>query len=134
MKIKINDSNKALIDDALAQVNGNAKTHTFSSKDIFRFASDLENELHELGIPKKKRKNATFAATSGEELPKCYGYKRVVTGIEMQRDTVGWNLVKIIRDKTGYWPGRETLKLTEEQDDIAVRNFRCWKVVVGCSS
>jgi len=129
MKLKISDNpaDQARIEDALRRVNGQADRHTYSSaSEIIAVANKAEQELDRLLLPKKNRAGAVATKTSGGKMPTSYGYRRIATYIEMKRGSRHWFLTYAL--KVEVFPDnpdrRLSIILTEEQDKLAVENFR----------
>jgi len=129
MKLKISDNptDQAKIEDVLRSVNGEASMHTYSSaSEIIAVANKAEQELDRLLLPKKNRAGAVAEKTSGGKVPTSYGYRRAATRVELTRGTRDWYLTYVLRVEVfPDNPGRRlSLILTEEQDKLAVENFR----------
>lgn len=102
MRIKINAKNAGAIEQALADVNGNARWHTFTDyNEVEQCAEDAERRCGFLGIPKKHRRHATAVYTSGDTVPNSYGSKRIATRIGLYRRPTGWYLVSV--ERTEIW-------------------------------
>ena len=125
--IKLCIEEATAIEAALRAVNGRASTHAWTLlSEIERVANRAERELENLGIPKKDRAGAIFAAASGGELAKAYKYKASGTRVEITRRTSGWYLTDA--SPIIIFPGaRGTtswLRLTEKQDAKAIEVLR----------
>ena len=122
MMIKITDD--AAIAAALADTNGKAQTHTYTSAlQIRAIARDAENRLEQLGIPKKSRTGATVAAMSGDKLPSAYKYVPIRTRITLARRATGWYLTSAIATTYYGTPGAK-LTMTEAQENAAIEHLR----------
>jgi len=129
MKLKIsnNPEDLAKIEDVLQSVNKAATSHTYSSaSEILAIAQKAEEKLDQLLIPKKYRAGAIAAKTSGSKVPKSYRYRRIATYVKLVRGSRNWYLKCAL--KVEIYPDapdrRLSLTLTQEQDKIAVENFR----------
>jgi len=129
MKLKISDNpiDMAKIDEVLQSINGEASMHTYSSaSEIIAIAQQAEAKLDRLLLPKKYRAGAVAEKTSGGKMPTSYGYRRIATRVELTRGARDWYLTYVLRIEVfPDNPGRHLfLILTQEQDKIAVENFR----------
>lgn len=127
--IKITDT--AAITAALAEVNGKANAHTYThAHQLAGIAAEAEAELEALGIPKKHRAGARYAAQSGSRLPNAYKHGAITTVVTISRNNSGWKVEKI--SQATLYPNctpRELLLLTPAQDAIAISNLRkCYSV------
>jgi hypothetical protein len=122
--MKITDT--AAITAALAEVNGKATAHTYThAHQVAKIAEEAEAELEALGIPKKHRAGARYAAQSGSQLPKAYKHGAITTGVTLTRNSTGWTVASV--SQITLYPGQSPqpiLILTAAQDAIAVANFR----------
>lgn len=129
--IKITDA--AAVTAALAEVNGKANAHTYTTAwEINALTERAEAELEALSIPKKHRAGARYAAQSGSRLANAYKHGAITTGVTLTRNTEGWRLENVSQIK--LYPGqspRPILVLTAAQDAIAVAHFRRSYAVSG---
>ena len=123
--INISSANAKKIETALAEVNGRATAHTFTTfAEIEQIATSLERKLQGLGIAKKYRAGASGTARSGGSVAKAYDYARKATEIRIERRSSTWFLVAIY-EATAYAEGSHPrLMLTESQDAVAIANLR----------
>jgi len=129
MKLKISNTpeDQAKIEDALRSVNGQADHHTYSSAaEILAIAQEAEEKLDQLSLPKKSRAGAVATKTSGYKMPKAYKYRRIATYVKLIRGSRDWYLTCAL--KVEIYPDtpdqRLSMTLTQEQDKLAVENFR----------
>lgn len=126
--IKITATNEAAIESVLAEVNGRATAHTFTTfSEIDGMAKAAEKRLETLSIPKAMRKSATWLEISGACVTSAYAKKcrtRAATAVQIERRGAEWFLVAVSRTeiyKEGGGPGK--LTLTKEQAAHAVAVF-----------
>lgn len=117
MKIKIKGCA-----DALAEVNGGAKAHTYTQHALMAVADRAEAQLAALGIPKNERPGAMVHCISGGSVPHAYKYSRALTRATLTRTSGGWwvTALSCINGRDGF----EALYLTGLQDATAVTLFR----------
>jgi hypothetical protein len=107
---------------ALAEVNGKATQHTFTTfHEIANLALDADKALRALGLSKSWAKGAHYVAESGIYLPGRYKYPAKGTIARLEYRTRGRYLINV----TSYdlWPKykpRTMLLLTPMQDQRAV--------------
>ena len=124
--LKITDSNADALEAALAEVNGRATEHTFTSfAGLESLAHLAEERLAGYGLPLAMRRGARLFATSGERVAKSYRSTRIGTGVTIERRTGAWYLVSAgavtLYAESG---GDRRLSLTAEQDAEAVARLR----------
>ena len=126
--IKITPANAKAIEAALAEVNGRATAHTFTTfGEVQNMAATAETKLGALNIPKTMRKGAVWSETSGAAVTNAYAKKsstRAANWVRLERRSPEWFLVGMGKTevyKEGGGPGR--LTLTKEQAAKAVEVF-----------
>ena len=123
--IKIEEKNTVQIHEALREVNGSARSHTFR---IFWQIEDLveeaEKQLTDLGLPKKFWKGAKATFWSGEKMPNSYKWERRATGVELERRSTGWLLNSGKADGIYHQPPKPSYLLTSQQDEEIVKRCR----------
>ena len=123
MKISISDENIPKIQEALDLVQGRAKQHVFTGRDVVILALRAEQQL--LGmLPKTAAPGAKASARSGTALANAYKYSRIVTRIELSRGAKDWCFVGASVESAFREAGRLGLTLTPAQADLAVARFR----------
>ena len=123
MKISISDENIPKIQEALDLVQGRAKQHVFTGRDVVILALRAEQQLLEM-LPKTAAPGAKASARSGTALPNAYKYSRIVTRIELSRGAKDWCFVGASVESAFREAGRLGLTLTPAQADLAVARFR----------
>ena len=123
MKISISDENIPKIQEALDLVQGRAKQHVFTGRDVVILALRAEQQLLEM-LPKTAAPGAKASARSGTALPNAYKYSRIVTRIELARGAKDWCFVGASVESAFREAGRLGLTLTPAQADLAVARFR----------
>lgn len=128
MNIKITQGNSGKIEAALSAVNGKAGAHTFTTFDEVKYIASLaENRVVALVGTKKHAKGATAVAVSGDAVSNSYnrkGYVRAATKVRLERRATGWFLTEAARVKIGQSGGVFGIRLTAEQDALAVAKLR----------
>ena len=123
--IKIEEKNTVQIHEALREVNGAARSHTFR---IFWQIEDLveeaEKQLTDLGLPKKFWKGAKATFWSGEKMPNSYKWERRATVVEIERRSTGWFLNSVKADGIYHQPPKPSYLLTSQQDEEIVKRIR----------
>ena len=134
--IKIIENNQDAIEKALAETNGKATAHAFTSyAEVKALATAAERRLTALGIPACRHAGAWYVETSGDAVPKSYarkGYSRAVTTVCVVRRPSGWFMEWA--DKTTVWQeggGPASLVLTPEQSGEAVGNLKSTYCISG---
>lgn len=123
--IKITETNRGAIESWLLSINGKANGHTYTSfSEIEAVVERAERKLTGLLLPKKEWPGARFDSTSGTTVANAYKYRRIATGVVVERRATAWFIVSIRTDLLYKEGGRETLSLSAEQDASAVRRFR----------
>ena len=125
MKLKIDSTNSAAIDAALAAANGRASQHTAGVGDITSAATQAEAELTRLGLPASRRTGAIVHYTSGGSVPSSYKYQRTVTRARLIRGSSHWFLTEV--STASVWPNHKSgnsLTLTADQDAHLVAELR----------
>ena len=127
--IQITEKNAAAIEAALAEVNGRAEAHAYTSfSEIEQLAKAAEARLSALGILKKNAQGARWTETSGSEVSNAYAKKsrsRTATTVRLERKSAGWYLVQA--NKTEIWQqggGAGRIALTPAQAEQAIASFR----------
>ena len=123
--IKIEQKNAEKIAAALAEINGKATAHTFTTfADVQRQVDSAEKQLAVL-LKKKDWAGAVSVVLSGYDVCRPYKYQRVGTQIRIERHPSGWFLTEIeearLFAKGG--DGRGLIYLTEEQTEAAKANL-----------
>ena len=113
--IKIHAKNAQKIRDALAAVNGNARSFTITSiSDVWPAIRDAEQQLSTL--PKADRVGASFTYTPAGPSASSYKYAAVSTCIHVERRATGWFLVDVRPDEVRpRSPERLAVTITPEQ-------------------
>ena len=127
--IQIIEKNTKEIEAVLAEVNGRAEAHAYTSfSEIESIAKGAEDRLSALGILKKNAKGARWTETSGSAVNNTYAkkcYSRTATKVCLERKSAGWYLVHANKTEIGQQgggPGR--IYLTPTQAEQAVATFR----------
>lgn len=125
--IKITEANRAALEAVLAEVNGKATTHAFTTfEQLYLLANDAECKLHfGFEIPATRRAGASLQAVSGEPVAAKYRSGRAGTAVTLERKPSGWYLeccsaVTLYPDHGG----KRVLTLTSAQDEEIVRRVR----------
>jgi hypothetical protein len=123
--IKISAENKAAIEDALEEVNGQAWRHCFDRhSEIEDVVKAAERWLTDK-LPKKMWKGAECKMQSGTILAKAYRNSARTTTVRIERRASGWFLIDI--QPSVLWPDSRPLQefyLTEEQSNDLLRRVR----------
>jgi len=123
--ILVTQDNLALISDALSEVNGGAWTHTYGGRDILQLAAMAEKLAMKLVIRNKKLLiGSKFIAWSGQNLPKNYGYGRLVNKVVLSRTRLGWTISSLTRETLGSHVPKPRLYLTRDAAAKAVKDFQ----------
>lgn len=124
--IRLTDRNKPTVEAMLKAVNGRHTAHTLDGADqIYLVASEAERELEDLKIPLIKRVGAEYCFWSGHAVSKAYTYRRTVNVVMLIRNTQGWIMEHLaITDRSPSDHVTRALRLTQEQDEIAIKAFR----------
>ena len=127
--IKIIENNQDAIEKALAEANGRASRHAFTTYDeIKALATAAERRLKAMGLPACRHAGARYVETSGDAVTKSYarkGYSRAATIVCIVRRPSGWFMEWA--DRTRVWQeggGPASLVLTSEQSGEAVGNLK----------
>ena len=119
--IKIEQKNAEKIVAALAEINGKATAHTFTTfADVQRQVDSAEKQLAVL-LKKKDWAGAVSVVLSGHDACRAYKYPRVGTQIRIERRPSGWFLTEIEEAKlfSKGGDGRGLIYLSEEQTEAA---------------
>ncbi len=123
--IRITEQNRAAIVAALANVNGKATAHTFTTyQQIEQIAAAAEKQLIGLVGSQKAAVGARFEATSGDKVANAYKYARIGTRVKLERRATGWFLIDAMEWMLYQNGGDRRLTLTAAQDARAVELFR----------
>jgi len=124
--IKINIENSSAIEAALLNANGRATAHTYTSaSEIISLAELADNKLYTLIKNKSMMKGAIFYDRSGDSLPNSYNNSRICTNVEIECAKSGdWRLVSVSAVKANTDCGKSLLKITPEQDALAILLLR----------
>ena len=123
--LRIAKHNATQIEARLAEVNGRAETHTFTSySEIEACALSMEARLANMGIAKTYRKGAAASITSGGAVASAYTWQRKATRAFLNRSAGGWNLVSVWSE--GIYPSGEQdeLEITAEQWERVLRGIK----------
>lgn len=125
--LKITEANRAALAAVLAEVNGKASSHTFTTfEHLYLLANDAECKLHfGFEIPATRRAGASLYAVSGEPVAARYRSGRAGTAVTLERKPSGWYLVGCAA--VTLYPdhgGKRVLTLTPAQDEEIVRRVR----------
>ena len=125
--VKITKENAEKITQALADVNGKARAHTYTDfQEIESLVKMGETRLESLGVAKKDRAGAFILATSGGAVSNSYnnkGFFRVATFVQIERKSSDWFIVKIAKREIAQKGGSVSVCLTKEQKAGAVSRF-----------
>jgi len=124
MKIKICAENAEKINKILADVNGKATEHTYTSWIELEMLSMAAEKAALKLLSKKEAIGAEYVSTSGAKLPNSYNHPRKVTNIKIVRGSSAWFLVAVSSSQAWNAEGHKRLILTAEQDRLAVERFR----------
>ena len=124
--IRITSENSALIEAALASVNGRATAHAFHSHaEVAYLSSMAEHQAVSLLGSKKATVGAQFFALSGAPVPRSYGHARAGNSVSLVRRSSGWFLFDVrpvtLFPSTG---GMRQLFLNSAQSGCAQARFR----------
>ena len=123
--IKVTATNAAAIESALAEVNGKATAHAYTTaQEIIDLAERAESQLEGLGIIKSARSGATLISVSGDAVPNSYKYSRTGTRIELQRKSGDWYLIGATQLTIFKSGGSTKMILTKAQDELAIAALR----------
>lgn len=124
--IKVTADNATAIEAALAEVNGKATAHAYTTvQEIIEIAERGEKKLESLGVIKSARKGAGVWATSGGMVANSYKYSRTVTHVKLERRSADWWLVEV--STASLFPNQGGMfhtRLTEAQDQMAIAALR----------
>ena len=124
MRIKLTEENRNRIETALKNVNGTAKTHTFTDfEEVEAAKNKVEVELENLGLPVSYRKGAQAEVHSLVCLPNSHsGAKGTIVTLRRGRDS--WFVTDVgSRFVSGKANGRaRRITLTSEQTAAIGRN------------
>jgi hypothetical protein len=124
-RLKISESNAEAINQRLNQIQGKATVKILKFQGVLSIAADAEMQLDNLGIAKKFRSGASYSYCPPGPWAKSYQYGQGATKISLIRGAKAWFLSAVVRTKVyPLQKGVEKLVLTENQDQIAVGNFR----------
>ena len=123
--IKVTATNAAAIESALAEVNGKATAHAYTTaQEIIDLAERAESQLEGLGIIKSARSGATLISVSGDAVPNSYKYSRTGTRIELQRKSGDWYLIGATQLTIFKSGGSTKMILTKAQDELPIAALR----------
>lgn len=124
--ILITEANAAAIKAVLADVNGRATAHCYTSfSEIRDEAGRAERKLSDLLEAKGKRIGARYVSQSGGKVASSYRQSRIVTRITLRRGAKGWYLEAASQGQ--LWPnetGGAYLRLAPAQDCAIVAAIR----------
>tara|TARA_R110000751_G_scaffold305537_1_gene422114 strand:+ start:171 stop:566 length:396 start_codon:yes stop_codon:yes gene_type:complete len=125
MKIRITSKNSRKIQAALAQVNGRARGHTFTTfEEIAELATQAEMRRTRLRLSRDHAKGIRLLCTSGDEVARSYKWARRATCVELTLCTTGWCLTDIASDDVYAEGGGFHTILTPAAEAIALDAFR----------
>jgi hypothetical protein len=107
---------------ALAEVNGDAREHTYTTYTLRQVADRAEIHLNALGLTQAQRAGAVVHCVSGGSVPNAYKYSRALTRATLTRTSGGWWLTAV--SCVNGWAGFEALYLTPSQDAAAIAHLR----------
>ncbi len=124
--LKINIENSSAIEAALVNANGTAKAHTYTSaSEIISLAELADSQLYALIKNRKMMGGAIFYDRSGDGLPTSYNNSRICTNVEIECAKSGdWRLISASSVKAYTECGKSLLKITPEQDALAISLLR----------
>lgn len=122
--LKIVESNAAVIEAALREINGRSEAHAYTTfREIESVAAEAEKTLGEL-LLKRDFAGAMWRETSGTAVPNSYNGTRNGTSIVIERRSSAWYLVAIAQVPLyTNGGGRGRLTLTAGQDAAAKARF-----------
>lgn len=124
-KIRIINSNREAIDQAIKEVQGDlCRVNLLSVENILEVADQAEKQLEDLRIPIKNRSGAEFYYCPAGPWAKSFQFGQGATDVRLIRKSSGW-FVKII-ERTKVFPLAKVsnvLYLKIEQKEIAVTKF-----------
>jgi hypothetical protein len=101
-QIKIANEHANAIEAALAEVNGTADKHAFTTYQQIADLADLgDQRLTQMGLPTRAYPGATVICTSGEQVANSYRRPRNGTRVRLGRRSGGWYLVAAERVRYG---------------------------------
>lgn len=128
MKLRITEKNAALIEAALAAVNGRATAHACTDYGEVLWASMMAaKEAEDIMGTKRGTVGAVAVYVSGDAVTNAYAHKafsRPATRLTLERRPSGWFLVHVEKADIRQSGGGLSLTLTAEQDAEAVRRLR----------
>jgi hypothetical protein len=81
LKIKVDDTNRFKLQEALDRVNGDAYAHVASTADVIAVAARAEASLDDCSVPLRERRGWCDKGPAA----KSYGYKRNQTSLTLLR-------------------------------------------------
>ena len=124
-EIKILKQNSAAIEAALAEENGSATEHTFSTFSAISFiAEKSEARAYALLQSKNHLTGTIVTCHSGKSIANSYHGKRVATLVTIRRKAGGWYLTGVSRLITWGEAGALNIHFTEKQDLRAIYVLR----------
>jgi hypothetical protein len=112
--MKINTSNTVKIQALLDSINGKADTHTFTSGEVRKIASEFVKKLSR-SMSKKGMIGAKMQATSSEPVSRSYNHKRVGNSITLEVFATGVFMTRLY--KTEMFTNQGGLRMIELSDD-----------------
>lgn len=107
-KITIKIENKDIIEKLLANINGNALTHTYTTyEEITNIIKKVEENILVKMLTKKDRIGLIVVSESGEKVAKSYKYKRINTQVFIELGSKYW-VITNIQASNCYIPGGYT--------------------------
>jgi hypothetical protein len=121
MKIKIDETHRDVIENALKEVNGTAQAHTFTTfEDLQEVSERAEQRISEFGLAKTHRPGARAGAVSCGPLPSAYRGEAAATIVEIERGHDAWFLRS--SEKTyvsgGHDGASDTLRVRLSEDQM----------------
>lgn len=122
--IKLEESNKNIIVDAINDVEGKSKINCLSFNTLLELAKHAEKEMQHLQIPIIKRAGAEFYFCPAGPWANSYKYGQGATDALIVRKSTAWYIAKIERIKVFPRSSESRhLIITVEQKNIAVEKF-----------
>lgn len=125
MRTKICEQNIERIESDLAEVNGDAHDHCYTTyKEILALVKIAEQKMAERLLVKSESMGLVFRSTSGLPVPNSYRYKRKATRVELTFNRVDWYITAICEDYVYREGGRSRIFLSESQKEYAIQKFK----------
>lgn len=131
--IKITKKNREKITELINEVEGSSQVNLLSADFVFELRDRAEKKLNIIDMPLKYRSGAEYYYCPEGPYVNSYKYKQGATSITITRGIKDWFIYEITR--TGLYPKADEINklyLNQDQDDIAVKNFRKKNHYVVC--